>query len=276
MHWSRLWRWSTRSDAGAKPLVRPGDPVEHVEPNKHAEIVTARASLDGGEPHLFRKPFGSPWGVDPFLKWATIGYALQALGTDPRAEILDLGCGEGWTSVFLAEAGYRPTGVDLAPARIEMAVARAARWSVDATFAVGDMDELDLGREFDVVLVYDALHHSARQRVVVANVARHVRPGGWALFGEPSWLHAVSPEAHRTTRELGWIERGIRVRGLRRDCAAAGLGDMRRFFEPTRPYADRLRGFAWQSARLAAADVAVAPQASVWLAARRPPTPAPR
>ena len=262
-----LERTDSRIVAGVS--VGAEDPPGQLEPNKRAEIDTAQASLDSMEPHLFRKPFGSPWGVEPFLKWATIAYALERLGTAPDAEILDLGCGEGWTSVFLAESGFRPTGVDLAPARIEMAVARAARWSIDATFAVGDMDALDLGREFDAVLVYDALHHSARQRAVVANVARHLRPGGWALFGEPSWLHAVSPSARRTTRELGWIERGVRIRSLRRDCAAAGLGAFERFFEPTRPYASRLAGFGWQAVRLAAANVAVAPQASVWLAAKR-------
>jgi hypothetical protein len=119
-------------------------------------------------------------------------------------------------------------------------------------------------------LVYDALHHSARQRAVAANVARHLCPGGWALFGEPSWLHAVSPAARRTTRDLGWIERGIRIRSLRRDCVACGLGEFRRFFEPTGPYERRVRGFGWQGLRLVAADVAVAPQASVWLAAKRP------
>ena len=269
MHWPSVSRRAGRRKSSGRS-AEPRAAAEQLEPNKRAEIASARGSLDSGEPHLFRKPFGPPWGIEPFLKWATIGYALEALGAEPGAEILDRGCGEGWTSVFLAESGYRPTGIDLAPARIEMAVARAARWSVQATFAEGDMDELELGRAFDFVLVYDALHHSARQRAVVANVARHLRPGGWALFGEPSWLHAVSPAARRTTRELGWIERGILIHGLRRDCAAAGLGEFRRFFEPTRPYEGRVRGFAWQATRLAAADVAVAPQASVWLAARRP------
>jgi glycosyltransferase involved in cell wall biosynthesis/2-polyprenyl-3-methyl-5-hydroxy-6-metoxy-1,4-benzoquinol methylase len=268
LRWLQYMSWHPLRRLGATPEDR--DMVGAHEPNKLAEIATARDSFESCEPHLFRKPFGAPWGVEPFLKWATIEYALGELGTAPDAEILDLGCGEGWVSLFLAEAGYRPTGIDLAPARVDMAIARAARWSVDATFEIGDMDQLDLGRQFDVVLVYDALHHSARQRTVAERVAQHVRPGGWALFGEPSWLHAVSPGARRTSRELGWIERGIRIRSLRRDCAAAGLGEFRRFFEPTRPYHYRVRGFAWQAARLAAADVAVAPQASVWLAARRP------
>jgi SAM-dependent methyltransferase len=135
---------------------------------------------------------------------------------------------------------------------------------------VGDMDELNVGRQFDAVLVYDALHHSAHQRKVIHAVVKHLRPGGWVLFGEPSILHAISPEARRTSRDLGWIERGITVRSLRRDCARAGLTDFRRFFEPGRPYASRSRGFAWQIVRLAAANFAIAPQTSVWLAARRP------
>lgn len=238
--------------------------------NKQAEIATAEASLREGDPHIFRKPFGAPWGIESFLKWATIASALDLLGVEHDAEILDVGCGEGWTSVFLAESGYRPTGVDLAPARIEMAVARARRWGVDASFVSGDMDHLELGREFDAVLVYDALHHTNRQSQAVTHISKHLRPGGWVLFGEPSLLHAISPHARRTTRELGWVERGIGVRRLRRDCRAAGLSEFRRFFEPSRPYHDRVSGFGWQAVRLATANVAIAPQTSVWLAARRP------
>jgi SAM-dependent methyltransferase len=247
----------------------PAADFDGLEPNKRAEITTALESLQCGEPHSFRKPFGAPWGSEPFVKWATIGHAFETLGVPGDAEVLDIGCGEGWTTLFLAESGYRPTGVDLAPARIRMGRDRAARWASPAQFQAGDMETLDLGREFDAVLVYDALHHSARQRTVVARVARHLRPDGWVLFGEPSWLHTISPGARRTSRELGWIERGIDVRHLRRDCAAAGLDGFRRFFEPTAPYESRLRGFAWQALRLAAGNVAMAPHTSIWLAARR-------
>lgn len=242
----------------------------HSAPNKIAEVETAQASLDRGLPQSFRKPFGAPWGTEPWLKWATIADALDRLQVGDGQTILDLGCGSGWTTLFLAEAGYSPTGVDLAPASIQMAMMRAERWGARADFQVADMDVLDLGREFDAVLVYDALHHTARQAQVVANVARHLRPGGWALFGEPSWLHALSPDARRTTRDLGWIERGVSASLLRRHCRRAGLRETRRFFEPTRPYESRTRGFAWQLVKLCAANLAVAPQVSVWLAARRP------
>lgn len=240
------------------------------ERNKVAEVETAQASLDRGLAHSFRKPFGAPWGTEPWLKWATIADVLDRLQVGEGQTILDLGCGSGWTTLFLAEAGYRPTGVDLASASIQMARTRAERWGARVDFQVADMDVLDLGREFDAILVYDALHHTVRQAQVVANIARHLRPGGWVLFGEPSWLHAFSPGARRTTRDLGWIERGIAVSLLRRDCNRAGLRETRRFFEPTRPYESRTRGFAWQLVKLCVANVAVAPQVSVWFAARRP------
>jgi SAM-dependent methyltransferase len=239
------------------------------EPNKAAEIAAAAEALEnlGDSPHT--KPFDRVWGSSYFTKWAVIHDAFLRLGVPDGAAVLDVGCGAGWTTVFLAESGYRPTGLDIAPASAKLGRDRAARWQVGADFQVGDMDAFDLGRTFDAVLLFDALHHSARQADVIACVARHLRPGGWALFGEPSWLHAISPSAKRVNRQLGWIERGVTARSVRRDCRAAGLTEFRRFFEGTGPYESRGRGFLWQLVRLVAANVAVAPRSSVWLAARR-------
>ena len=67
-----------------------------------------------------------------------------------------------------------------------------------------------------------------------------------------------------------WLERGLTLRGLRRDLRAAGFGTTRRFFQPTRPYETRVRGFTWQLIRLAAANSLWAPQAHLWIAAERP------
>jgi 2-polyprenyl-3-methyl-5-hydroxy-6-metoxy-1,4-benzoquinol methylase len=179
--------------------------------------------------------------------------------------------GTGWTTVFLAETGFRPTGVDIAPASVEVGRRRAERCGVSAHFAVADMDTLDTGETYDAVLVFDALHHSARQREVVGRIASHLKPGGWVLFGEPSWLHSISLSARRTSKDAGWIERGISVRKLKADCQLAGLGEFRRFYEGTSPFSPGPRRFLWELGRLAGAQVNVSPQTSVWLAARRLP-----
>jgi SAM-dependent methyltransferase len=181
-----------------------------------------------------------------------------------------VGCGSGWTSLFLAEAGYDVTGVDLVPANVELAAQRAARWSSSARFAQGDMEALGAGPPVDLVLVFDALHHSSAQAAALRSAHARLRPGGWLVLGEPTWLHRLSPGARATHRELGWLERGLTLRGLRRDLGAAGFAAPRRFFQPTEPYEGRLRGFAAQLARLVAADVAAAPRAHLWLAAQRP------
>jgi 2-polyprenyl-3-methyl-5-hydroxy-6-metoxy-1,4-benzoquinol methylase len=177
--------------------------------------------------------------------------------------------GTGWTTVFLAETGFEPTGVDIAPASVEVGRRRAARYGATASFEVADMDDLDLGRTFDGVLVFDALHHSVRQREVIARLTRHVKPGGWILFGEPSWLHGLSPHARATSKDEGWIERGIVLRTLKRDCREAGLGEFRRFYEGTAPFSSSFGRFLYELARLVGAQVNVSPQTSLWLAAKR-------
>jgi 2-polyprenyl-3-methyl-5-hydroxy-6-metoxy-1,4-benzoquinol methylase len=243
-----------------------------IEANKLGEIENAEKSLaaltreDSSEQV---KPFGIQWPAVWWLKWATIHHAFRTLKVPAGATVMDVGSGTGWASLLLAEAGYRPTGVDIAPANVTIARRHAERWQSAAEFTVGDMDSLDLGRSFDAALMFDALHHVDDPEAVVRRVAEHLNPAGWVLFGEPSLLHLLSPGAREVSREKGWIENGIGVRALRRWCKRADMPTTRRFFEPTRPYSDRIRQFGWEAIRLVAADVAFAPTYHVWLAARR-------
>src|SRR5436305_1632085 len=82
--------------------------------------------------------------------------------------------------------------------------ARAAREGVPASFAVADMEELDLGRrDFDAVLLFDALHHCPGNAGVLRRAWEHLRPGGHLLLLEPSWLHRYSPHARAFSRQHG-------------------------------------------------------------------------
>lgn len=215
-----------------------------------------------------RKPFGYP--ARSWIKWATIIDTFQRLGIEPGAKVLDLGCGAGWTSNFLAESGYSVTGIDVVPGNIAAATKRARTRGLSTTFIAGDMDKFSFKERFDAVLIFDSLHHSTRQSEVIKRIAKHLKPGGWVIFGEPSLLHTISPEARRTTREQGIIERGITMHSLRRDSKKAGLSNFRRFFEATRPYESRFFGFSWQLIKLISANFIFAPQTSLWLAAQKP------
>jgi 2-polyprenyl-3-methyl-5-hydroxy-6-metoxy-1,4-benzoquinol methylase len=238
-----------------------------MEQNKLSEIQSAAASVDSREANY--KPFGSFWGHSYFTKWAAIAHALFALGLREGDAILDIGVGGGWSTLFLAETGFRATGMDIAPASVAVARRRAERYHSEAEFVAADMDTLDLGRQFDAVLVFDALHHSQYQSLVIERISRHLNTGGWAVFGEPTWLHTISPRARRTHRETGWIERGVTLRSLKRDCAANGMTRFRRFYEGTSPFAPGVGPFLFELARLVGAQVNVSPRTSLWLAAQK-------
>lgn len=244
-------------------------PPEPLEPRKQAEIDSRVDLLEDVRAH--RAPFTELDPVYCFTRWATLAHALNDLGVERGASVLDLACGTGWTTVFLAESGFAATGLDIAPTNLEAGRLRAERWSVDAEFVQGDMESFDLGRSFGAAVVFNSLHHAERQSHVLKLLHDHLEPGGWLLIAEPSLLHVVSPDARRATREEGWTERGVSVRRLKQELRQAGFSTTRRYFEGTHPYASRARGFLWQLARLTGANFAVSPQALVWVAARRAP-----
>lgn len=80
--------------------------------NKLNEIAEAERAVQA---FAQRKPFTPDWGSEPWVGWATVIHALQRLAPRWTPKALDVGCGIGWTSLFLAEGGFDVTGVDLAP-----------------------------------------------------------------------------------------------------------------------------------------------------------------
>ena len=95
--------------------------------------------------------------------------------------VLELGCGNGGTSLALAERGLHVTGIDLSPARIEAAQrgARERGLAERAVFQVGDLNMMPLPvASFECVVAHDALHHILSLGDLLDRVRGALVPGG--------------------------------------------------------------------------------------------------
>jgi SAM-dependent methyltransferase len=107
-------------------------------------------------------------------------------GSAPRTgRVMELGCGAGNISIWLAKRGYEVRGVDLSPAAIDWARQNAREAGVKADFSVGDALNLRTDKEpsFDFVLDGHCLHciiGEDRKRFL-ATAWRLLRPGGYFL-----------------------------------------------------------------------------------------------
>ncbi|MFD4366709.1 class I SAM-dependent methyltransferase [Rhodococcus sp. NPDC058521] len=105
------------------------------------------------------------WGAPPN------DVVVEQLTALPHGRALDLACGEGRNSLWLATRGWQVTGIDYSGVAVEKARAvasrspRSVRERLD--YRVADITDCELGEGYDVaLLIYVHLPRSQRQHIV--------------------------------------------------------------------------------------------------------------
>jgi SAM-dependent methyltransferase len=100
-------------------------------------------------------------------------------------DAIDIGCGAGNYTVWLATLGFRMTGMDISPTALELAGQLAREKGVTCRFLEEDItgDTGEHEGEFDFGVDWELLHHvfPEKRGTYVSNVHRMLRPGATYL-----------------------------------------------------------------------------------------------
>jgi len=102
-------------------------------------------------------------------------------GLVKKGKALDICCGAGTNTVYLAEKGFDVTGIDIAPKAVEYAKKKAAQAKVHVAFKVQNFLKLPFeAEEFDFVFDMGCFHHvKPEDRATFINgVHRVLKKGG--------------------------------------------------------------------------------------------------
>ncbi|RDH78903.1 class I SAM-dependent methyltransferase [Mycolicibacterium moriokaense] len=139
----------------------------------------------------------TPWDGHPLATALT--NLIEGDNAPPAGTALDIGCGTGDNAIYLAQHGWRVTGVDFVHKAVDKARAKAAAKDLDIRFEQADATRLGqdgIGSSFDLIVDNGCLHgmndddRSAYAREVTAAAAPGARlllvefvPGG--SYGVP-------------------------------------------------------------------------------------------
>ena len=119
-----------------------------------------------------------PWNIETPPEVLT---RLVESGKVKPCKTLDLGCGTGNYSIYLASLGFEVTGIDISPTAIKIAQENAKRKGINCEFLVANvLGNLNKVKDtFDFAYDWELLHQifPEQRRIYVKNVYEILNPG---------------------------------------------------------------------------------------------------
>jgi len=114
------------------------------------------------------------WDADTVKNDRIIATILDNAGVMQGREVLDVACGTGVLFDDYLARGAKVTAVDIAPEMVKIARRKYPQVQV----LCGDVEELELDKTFDCVIVYNAFPHFPEPEKLINKLVSLLRPGG--------------------------------------------------------------------------------------------------
>jgi tocopherol O-methyltransferase len=148
-----------------------------------------------------------------------IDHLAQLANIKTGSRILDIGCGFGGTSLYLAKKyGASTTGITISPVQVQMAKEAAAKTDLDASFFLMDAEDMQFSHQFDVLWSVESISHYYDVRKFFASAAKFLKPGG--CFALTDWFQKENLSSAEKKKFIEPIEKGMMVelRGMNEYC----------------------------------------------------------
>jgi len=139
-----------------------------------------------------------------------IEHLAQLANLQTGSSVLDIGCGFGGTSLYLAQK-YKvsATGITISPVQVEMARKAASTAQLDARFLLMDAEALDFPQPFDLLWSVESISHYHDRRSFFGKAVRFLKPGG--VFALTDWFKRADLSDAQNRKYIEPIERGMFV-----------------------------------------------------------------
>jgi SAM-dependent methyltransferase len=152
------------------------DLPEHVRRNRaywdsmaHEWVDPGRAAWSSQEPY---------WGI-----WRIPESEVHLLPDVDGLDVIELGCGTGYVSAWLARRGARPVGIDNSPRQLETARAFQQEFGLDFPLMLGNAEAVPLpAASFDLTISEYGAAIWADPYRWIPEAARLLRPDGRLVF----------------------------------------------------------------------------------------------
>ena len=135
--------------------------------------------------------------IETVKDWESTIHTLLAhvKGRDLRA--LDVGTGPGQLAFYLAEAGFKVTGIDISPGMIAQARQKAEDQGLACDFRTGDAEHLPFeDNAFDVVVTRNLVWTLPNPQAAIQEWHRVLKPGGRIIISDGYWRNITWSRLH--------------------------------------------------------------------------------
>jgi SAM-dependent methyltransferase len=153
--------------------------------------MSAMAKLVMGK--FYRNAAGAPERLPWHREEPSAVLSAAAQARVARGRALDVGCGAGVFSVWLAQRGFQVTGIDLFPEALAMARQRAGRCGVEVEWVCADLFDYAPEQRFGLVFDSGCLHSLVGGNLAAykRQLLRWLEPGGDFVLEHWGKRHAL-------------------------------------------------------------------------------------